>query len=122
MKNGSTITCFLTFSVGETTFLKNVFKLPPASILNYDIKKNTYEIFEYASNFEVRSPLLDGDEGLEYASEIFAKQLPKYYPESSQIACALTNGWDGRTVLIFSTRPLKSNCVHLRRARMFMIL
>ncbi len=90
---------FFNFPVGETTFLKNVFKLPPASILNYDIKKNTYEIFEYASNFEVRSPLLDGDEGLEYASEIFAKQLPKYYPESSQIACALTNGWDGRTVL-----------------------
>ena len=87
------------YSAGETTFLKNVFKMPAASILKYDLTENNYNIFEYAPLFEIRNPLLEGREALEYASDIFAKQLPKYYPESANIACALTSGWDGRTVL-----------------------
>ncbi len=90
---------FFSFAVGETTFLKNVSKLQPASVLKCDLVNNQFNIFEYVPIFTVKEPLLEGHEALEYASEIFAKQLPKYYPESSQIACALTGGWDGRTVL-----------------------
>ncbi len=90
---------FFSFTVDETTFLKNVSKLPPASILECDITNNEYRVDKYAPVFEVRNPLLKGHEALEYACEIFKKQVPKYYPESSEIACALTNGWDGRTVL-----------------------
>ncbi len=73
--------------------------MPPASILKYDYNENKIQIFEYAPLFQIKEPLYKGIDAFEYAKDIFAKQIPKYYSESSQIACALTNGWDSRTVL-----------------------
>ncbi len=90
---------FFNFTIGQTTFLKNVYKMPSSSILKYNCQENKIQIIEYTQLFQVKEPLFEGIDALEYAKDIFAKQLPKYYPEKSQIACALTNGWDGRTVL-----------------------
>lgn len=93
---------YFNFPIGETTFLSGVKRVPPASVIKYCLFTNKIKIFEYAKLFVQKDKLLDGEEALEYAAEIFEKKIPKYYQGADDIACALTGGWDGRTMLAFA--------------------
>ncbi|MFX0053003.1 MAG: hypothetical protein ACFE8U_17150, partial [Candidatus Hermodarchaeota archaeon] len=92
---------FFNFPVGQTTFLVNVKRMPPASVLEIDTKSGEYSFSEYATKFRKKKHLLEGKEALELAYEVFTNRIPKYFVGSDNIACALTGGWDGRTNLSF---------------------
>jgi len=96
---------FFNFPIGDTTILESVKRMPPASIIEYNHNSGKYYKFEYAKVFERKDNLLGGNEALELSSEIFANRIPKYFEGASEVACALTNGWDGRIVL-----ALAPNC------------
>jgi len=92
---------FFNFPVGQTTFLENVKRMPPASVLEIDIESGEYLFHEYATKFRKKEHLLEGKKTLEYAYDVFRNRMPKYFAGANDIACALTGGWDGRTNLSF---------------------
>jgi len=90
---------FFNFPVGNTTFLKGVKRMLPASIIEYDHNSNSFSIFEYAEMFRRKPDLIGGREALELASEVFSERVPGYFKGANEVACALTGGWDSRTML-----------------------
>ena len=93
---------FFNYPVFQTTFLKNIFKMPPGSVLTYNFKKNNINIKKYAGIFKRNEILLKESESFKTAIKTFKETIPAYYKSSENIACALTGGWDGRTVLSFA--------------------
>jgi len=100
---------FFNFPIGQTTFFKNVRRVPPASVLEIDIQSMGYSQSEYAAKFHSKKHLLEGKEALEYAYNVFKNMVPKYFVGASSVALALTSGWDTRTNLCFS--PNKESIV-----------
>ena len=90
---------FFNFTIDSTTFLKNVKRLPAASVLSYELNTGHVRERAYAEMFQTKAPLLRGTEALEYATEVFADRIPAHYQGADRYACALTGGWDGRTML-----------------------
>ncbi len=88
---------YFNFPLDGDTFLKNVNRLSYSSVLRYCSKSEEVSIKKYADVFRKKEPILKGNEGLNYAKEIFGKRVPMYFEGSDKIACALTGGWDGRT-------------------------
>jgi len=92
---------FFSIPIGQTTFFKNVKRMPPASVLEIDIESGQYSFLEYAVKFRKKKQLLEGKEALEYAYNVFRSVMPKYFTGASDIAFSLTCGWDTRTNLSF---------------------
>ena len=92
---------FFNFPVGQTTFLENVKRMPPACVLGIDIESGEYLFSEYATKFRKKEHLLEGKEALEHAYDVFRNRMPKYFTGANNIVCALTEGWDTRTNLSF---------------------
>jgi len=90
---------YFNIPIDDTTFITGVKRMPAASVLVFDSRSQEASISSYASPFKPREPLLRGQEALRHATEIFAKRMPAYYHGSQRVACALTAGWDGRTML-----------------------
>lgn len=95
---------FFNYPVSSTTFLKGVKRIPPSSIIKYDKISQDFSMRKYAGNFKKQDVLLDGIEALEFASEVLSDRIPQYFNDSDDIACALTAGWDGRTMLALSQK------------------
>lgn len=91
-------TLFFNFPVDATTFIDDVDRVPAASVLVYDCRSGQLNLAEYARPFERREPLSRGQEALEQASAVIATRTAHYFDGSDEIACALTGGWDGRTM------------------------
>jgi asparagine synthetase B (glutamine-hydrolysing) len=96
---------FFNFPITDATFLEEVKRMPAASILEYEMKSGKYSIFEYEKKFKKKEDLINGIEALELASKIFSNRVPKYFEGVNDIACALTGGWDGRTLLALAPDP-----------------
>jgi hypothetical protein len=90
---------FFNYPVGDSTFLEGVRRMSPASILEYDRGSQEYSIHRYAGNYRKAEYLLDGREALDRAADVFARRIQKYFEGAETVACALTGGWDGRTML-----------------------
>lgn len=98
---------YFNFPVGDSTFLEGVKRIPQASILTFDGRTQELSISRYAEDFSPRSPLIGGQEGLELATKVFSERVPAYFNGAEQVACALTGGWDGRTMLALA--PTRDN-------------
>ena len=94
---------FFNYPIGDTTFFKEVKRMPAASILEIDLINNIYSFFEYADRFKKESNLISGDEALDLGLKIFSDRIPLYYKGDCYKLCSLTGGWDARTV--FSLSP-----------------
>jgi len=92
---------FFYYPIGQTTFLENVKRMPPASILEINLNPGEYKISEYAPKFQKKEKLLKGKKSLEHAYSVCKDRIPKYFTGTDEIACALTSGWDSRTNLSF---------------------
>jgi asparagine synthetase B (glutamine-hydrolysing) len=90
---------FFNYPVGKTTFLKGVSKLPPASVLQYSLPTSKASVSRYAEIFRPKPHLLAAPESFQRAVSVFRETLPSYFAGSEEVACALTSGWDGRTIL-----------------------
>jgi len=92
---------FFHYPIGQTTFFENVYRMPPASVLEVDLNSGDFLISEYASKFQRKRHLLKGEKALEFAYGVFKDRVPKYFSGSDDIVCPLTGGWDSRTNLVF---------------------
>lgn len=90
---------YFNYPIGDSTFLAGVKRMPPASILEFDRGSGEVSVRGYAGRFSRRDDLIGGEEALEKASEVFSARVPVYYEGAGEVACALTGGWDGRTML-----------------------
>jgi asparagine synthetase B (glutamine-hydrolysing) len=90
---------YFNYPTGGTTFLRGVYRVPAASIVEFSEESRECTIREYAPKFARKDDLIDGREALELAAGIFSERVPKYYEGADEVACALTGGWDGRTLL-----------------------
>lgn len=93
---------YFNFPVSDATFLRDVRRLPAATVLHYDPQSRSLEQSSYAADFSVHEPLLEGRPALERAATVFAEVVPRYFEGTDSIACALTGGWDARTILAFA--------------------
>ncbi len=100
---------FFNFSVSEVTFLENVYRMPPASVLEFDFKTCKKKINQYADVFCKGEKLLCGNNSMLFAEDVFKNNLHKYYDYDDDIACALTDGWDGRTMVALAPDIKKIN-------------
>ena len=98
---------FFNYPVSSATFLRNVRRVPPATIVRCNVNTRDYYNYKYAANFRQQNKLLEGKEALSHAFKVFSDRVPKYYSNTDDVACALTAGWDGRTMLAFA--PDQSN-------------
>jgi asparagine synthetase B (glutamine-hydrolysing) len=90
---------FFNYPLHQTTFLKDTFRMPPASVLCYDFQSSKISLSKYAEAFRKKSVLMEKPRSFEFAANIFKEKIPLYFEGSDQTACALTGGWDGRTML-----------------------
>ncbi len=91
---------YFNFPIQDITFLNDVFKLPPASLLIYDSQLKSYTISSYSENFHEHDDLLTGNDALQYAKDVFVERSKANFNNGGEkIAIALTGGWDGRTNL-----------------------
>lgn len=93
---------YFNFPVNGTTFLKGETRMPPASLLQYDVSTRRCTIRQYANAFRKKDVLLEGQEALDLALSVLSARIPKYFRGAEEVACAVTSGWDGRTLLAFA--------------------
>jgi asparagine synthetase B (glutamine-hydrolysing) len=102
---------FFNYPVGDTTFLTNVLRMPPASILQYDLAASKASLFQYAKPFEKVNALVKGSKAFEKALSVFSERLPQYFESETEVAVSLTGGLDSRTVLSFVPPQRKRSIV-----------
>lgn len=90
---------FFNYPVGGTTALKGVYKVPPASVVTFSPPSSGPSCTRYAEFFQEKPELLTVPRSLELAARLFQEKIPPYFLGADEVACALTAGWDGRTLL-----------------------
>jgi len=95
---------FFLHPIGQTTFFKNVRRMPPASILETQIESKEHRAIEYTSKFLKKDDLLEGKDALEHCYDVFRNVIPRYFVGSKDVAISLTAGLDTRTILSFCPR------------------
>lgn len=95
---------FFNFPLLGTTFLNDVKKMPPASILTYDLNSKKLKIEQYKSQFSVSENLLKGDQAYKKGVETFKEIIPKYYSNNNLVA--LTGGFDSRSLLSLAPKNI----------------
>lgn len=90
---------YFNFPNSQNTFLKGVKRLPPATVLTFSARNQKLTTHRYASEFRRAEQLSQGSEALEQARNVFSRRVARYFDTTDQVACALTGGWDGRTML-----------------------
>ncbi len=117
---------FFNYPVGQTTFLKNVLRMPPATVYQYDLETSQSQSFEYSGLFKKEKELIAGREAFEKAQFVFNESIPRYFDDELDVAVSLTAGLDSRTVLSFGLTGNREslvsytygidNCYDLREA------
>ncbi|HSP88807.1 MAG TPA: hypothetical protein VLN45_11780 [Ignavibacteriaceae bacterium] len=95
---------YFNFPIMDTTFLKNVQKLIPATCFKIDMKNGKQSQIKYANNYSRYENLIDGNDALAFAAETLKKRIPVYFKGGKEVACAFTSGWDGRTNLALAPK------------------
>jgi asparagine synthetase B (glutamine-hydrolysing) len=92
---------FFSLAIRQGTFLEGVYRMPPASVLEFDIRTGEHRLIPYAPRFTRKPQILEGEQGLEIGYQVYRSRVPKHFRGSNETACALTGGWDGRTNVAF---------------------
>jgi asparagine synthetase B (glutamine-hydrolysing) len=100
---------YYNFPVSDHSQLRDVFRMPPASVLQIDLRRLKTKLFPYAHHFKKADKLLKGKDALEKAINVFSERIPKYFEGNTTVACALTSGFDTRTLLSFCPSETLAN-------------
>ena len=95
---------YFNFPISENTYIEGVKRLPAASVFKFDLTERKGTVKQYSKFFTVKNKLLEGNEALELAKNVFARTVPKYFEGAKETACALTGGWDGRSIIALSKK------------------
>jgi asparagine synthetase B (glutamine-hydrolysing) len=93
---------FFNFPIGETTPLRNVLRMPAASVLRTEGGGRPV-IEGYAPAYAANVPTCPEREMKERAYEVFAQRIPRYYGSlsSGKYAASITSGFDSRVAVSF---------------------
>ena len=97
--------------ISETSFLKNVHRMLPASILKYDLNSYKLSIVEYGKLFERQDAQSKGMDAMCFGLRVFNERIPKYFRDDVKLAVGLTAGLDSRTVLSFAYNYTRKNLI-----------
>jgi len=93
---------FFNYPIGQTTFLKNVKRMPPASVLYHNRDSNKASLSAYASPLKPDKETLKGRKALNKALSIFQDRVPKYFDTNCKTLLGISGGFDSRTLLAFA--------------------
>ena len=93
---------YFNYPLRGTTFLKGVFRMPPATVFEYNLHSCEYIFSQYADNMRKAENLLDGKTALAKAFSVFSETVPAYFQSNGKVSFALTAGLDSRTLLSFA--------------------
>jgi len=95
---------FFNYPVGNTTFVENVYKMPAASILEFDLNTSKLTLLPYADPFRRTGNPLTGNHALTVAASVFESRISSQFDGAERAAVSITGGFDSRTIL--SQAPL----------------
>jgi asparagine synthetase B (glutamine-hydrolysing) len=103
-------TMFFNFPVTPATYLEGVYRLPPGSVVTYDLESGKHSVLRYVRPYERSPRLLKGEEALDRAFEVFSLRVPEYFKGiDGTIALSLTGGWDSRVMLSLCPKDLRDS-------------
>jgi asparagine synthetase B (glutamine-hydrolysing) len=100
---------YFNYPVGQTTPVKNVSRVPHASVLSYNLNTGQHSIIEYTRPFRRAEKLIEGRNAIQKAKNVFQERMSNHIPPNTKVAISLTSGFDSRTVLAYSTPLCKNN-------------
>lgn len=86
---------------GERTFLQDVRRLPPATVLTYDVDSGALDLAAYEEPFVPVEPPLRGEEAIARALAVFRERVPPMFGSGRKVQFALSGGLDSRTLYAF---------------------
>lgn len=93
---------FFGFPMGQRTMFEGVQRMPPASVLEFDISTGGHALHEYAPRFRrCALPFLEGKKSVHRATEISREVVRRYYGSGVRFAHPLTKGFDTRSLIAF---------------------
>lgn len=93
---------FFNFPVSDATWLAGVTRARGGLALEFDLRAGTLRETAWAPRLRPAEPLLARPRSFVRALEVFRERLPLHFDGAAGVACALTGGWDARTVLAFA--------------------
>jgi asparagine synthetase B (glutamine-hydrolysing) len=90
---------FFNFPISFVAPLRNVFRVPPASVVTFDLNQGSQCSRRYAARLGVPETILGPDLAAERAIEVFRERIPVYVEGASRPAVGITSGFDSRTIL-----------------------
>jgi hypothetical protein len=95
-------TFFFSFPMGQRTFFDGVSRMPPASVLEFDLATGEHRLREYAPMLRrCALPFLKGKKSVERAVEVTRDVVRRYYGSGVRFAHPLTYGFDTRSLIAF---------------------
>ena len=90
---------FFNYSVGETTPLAGVYRLPPGTVTSFNSRTHEITQREYRDKITKSPGLLSGRDAKSRAISVFNDVVPRYFPDSTSSVIGLSAGLDCRTLL-----------------------
>jgi asparagine synthetase B (glutamine-hydrolysing) len=90
---------FFNYSVGSTTPLTGVCRLPPGTVTSYHSQTREIVQREYRSKIKRAANPLAGRDAISQAVSVFNDVVPRYFSESTPSVIGLSAGLDCRTLL-----------------------
>lgn len=101
---------FLNLPINDTTFLKNVKRLGPSSVLEFNQTKKNTTISNYGKLLNNSDQFLTGKKALDKGIKMFKEIVPKYYCHERKNLVALSGGFDSRTLLTLAPKKSFVEC------------
>lgn len=98
---------FFNFPIDRTTFLKDVNRLRPMTVLTFGLASKTIKELKYGEYFKKAKNILTGKEALNKCIKAFKERIPKYYCKDKDNLVAISGGFDSRTLLALAPEKAK---------------
>jgi asparagine synthetase B (glutamine-hydrolysing) len=98
---------FFNFPTSNRTPIEGVSRVSPASVVSFDLRASGTKAEKYADSFKAAKEPFRGAYSIEKSIDVFGEVVPRYYHRTETTACALTAGFDTRTLL--ALRPRNSD-------------
>ncbi len=93
---------FFSFPMGQRTLFDGVLRMPPASVLEFDLSTGEHRLREYAPMFRrCALPFLKGKKSADKAVEVSRDVVRRYFGSGVRFAHPLTKGFDTRSLIAF---------------------
>jgi asparagine synthetase B (glutamine-hydrolysing) len=86
---------------GPGTFLEGVKRVPPGTVLRFDVSSGDTKLIAYEERFAAADPPLRGREAVDKALETFRAVVPRMFSSGRRVQIGLSGGLDSRAVFAF---------------------